>query len=212
MTNSSVRAAFLAAGVLLAAVTAGCEPDRIQVLQKELDAAQERAHELEEANKELVQIVATQDKQIETLLGLGEKRLEKVVHVRSITLGKWSGGYDSDGVDGDDGAKVYLVPRDGDNTAVKAAGSLTVQVFDLAAEPTENLLGEYTWTVDELAKMWSSGLMSYHYSLECPWRSGPPAHEEITIRATFVDYLTGKTFTTQKVGKVRLTGRDEASE
>jgi hypothetical protein len=212
MTNKSVRAAFLASGVLLAAVTAGCEPDRIQILQQQLDASQERTRQLEEANKELVGIVATQDKQIETLLALGEKRLENVVHVRSVTLGKWSGGYDSDGVDGDEGVKVYLLPRDGDNTAVKAAGALTVQVFDLASDPTENLVGEYTWTVEELAKTWSSGLMSYHYSLECPWQSGPPAHQELTIRATFIDYLTGKTFTTQKVGKVKLAGHGKPVE
>ena len=49
-----------------------------------------------------------------------------------------------------------------------------------------------------------SGFMTNYYSFICPWKSSPPAHEEITVRVEFVDYLTGKSFTAQKTCKLQL--------
>ncbi|HDZ20641.1 hypothetical protein LCGC14_0274460 [marine sediment metagenome] len=197
------------AGVLLAGLLLGCGPSKLDQLEEQLATARLEADKLNEENTRLTKAVADQEEQIETLLILGDKRLENIYHVHQVRLGRWSGGFDLDGQGGDDGVKVYLSPTDQDGTAIKAAGSLTVQLYDLAAPPDQNFLGEYHWTVEELGKQWSSGFMSYHFSLECPWQSGPPANEQITIRATFVDYLTGKTFTTQAIGKVNLVGEPD---
>ena len=99
---------------------------------------------------------------------------------------------------------MYVKPIDQHGSVLKAAGQVTIELYDLAANPNENLIGKYEWTVDETAKRWFSGFVSYHYTFECPWPSSPPKHRQITVRVSFVDYLTGKTFTAQKLCKVNL--------
>ena len=197
-------------GMLLVGLVAGCETTELETLQADLRAANRNVEQLQRDNDDLTAALGERDQRINTLMALGDKRLEKLPHVARIELGRHSGGTDVDGADGDDAVKVYVIPFDQDGTAIKAAGEMTVQLYDLAAEPDATFLGEYRWDVDALRKQWSSGFMSYHYSLECPWLSGPPAHDEVTVRVTFVDYLTGETFAAQAVGEVELP--DDVSE
>ena len=70
-------------------------------------------------------------------------------------------------------------------------------------DPKTNLVASRTWQPEELAKRWSSGFLTYHYALVCKWPK-PPAHDEITVRIEFVDYLTGRPFTAQTVCKIDL--------
>ncbi len=166
-------------------------------LQAELDAAHQREGELQAT-------IAAQEKLIAGLRGLGDKRLEKLFHVEQIELGRYTGGVDTDDQPGDDAIKVYLRPMDRDGSTIKAAGDVTIQLYDLAEPPESNLIGEYKWSVDELSRQWSSGFMTYHFSFVCPWRADPPKHEEITVRVTFTDYLTGRTFSEQKACTITL--------
>lgn len=198
------RIAAYVAGMLLVGFVAGCETTELETLQADLRAANRDVERLEQTNKELAATIAERDERIDTLMGLGNKRLEKIPNVSRIELGRHTAGIDTDGLPVDDAVKIYMTPFDQDGTAIKAAGDITVQLYDLANEPDQTFLGEYKWNVDELKKLWSSGFMSYHYSLECPWLSGPPAHNEVTVRMTFVDYLTGRTFTAQAVAPVDL--------
>ena len=210
MTLQRISAVLV--GVLLAGALTGCEPSELEVARTELRQAQDRVHELEGTNRLLAESLVQRDAQVQTLSGLGEKRLEQIVTADRIGLGKWSGGVDTDGKGPDDGVKVYLKVFDKDGVPIRTTGSAKVQVYDLAADPDDTLLLEQEWAADELTNKWSSGLMSYNYSLEIPWQKGLPKHSEITMRVTFVDYLTGKTFTTQGIGQVRLIGGDESAE
>ena len=151
----------------------------------------------------LEQDLRARDDHIRDLQALGDKRLEKLFHVADIKLGR-TGGLDLDKAAGDDAVRVYIKPIDRDGHAIKAAGAATVQLFDLAAAPQKNLLVEYKFSVDEMAKHWSASFMTYHYRLDCPWKSGPPSNPDLTVRVTFHDYLTGKTFTAQKLITVAL--------
>jgi hypothetical protein len=81
---------------------------------------------------------------------------------------------------------------------------VTIQLYDLAQPPDKTLIGEYKWTIEQVVKAFSSGFMAYHYTFTCPWRNGPPAHDQITVRVAFVDYLTGKTLLVQKHCKIDL--------
>lgn len=150
--------------------------------------------------------LAEQKEQIETLQALGDKRLERLFHVTAITLGRYTAGVDLDDEAGDDGIRVYLVPRDRDGHTIKAAGAVRVQLFDLAADPKENLLGTFDFPVEDIGKLFASGFLTNHYKLDCRWKK-PPANPDITVRVVFTDYLTGKTFTAQKVCKVDLPGQ-----
>ncbi|MFB3891241.1 MAG: hypothetical protein ACE15C_04365 [Phycisphaerae bacterium] len=156
-------------------------------------------------NKRLSEQIAEQDKRILSLMALGDKRLDKLFHVKSVDLGSMTGGINTTGRQdaGDDAIKVYVLPMDQDGSIIKAAGDVKVQLFDLAAPPDDNLVGECQWPVDQIGKFWSSGFFTYHYSFICPFKV-TPKHAEITVRVEFTDYLTGKHYTAQKVCKIKL--------
>ena len=80
------------------------------------------------------------------------------------------------------------------------AGSITVDLFDLAnPDGTQRILTRHL-DVDQTRQAWFGRLTTRHYTIKCPWPEGRlPAHREITVRATFIDYLTGKPFTAQQV-------------
>jgi hypothetical protein len=189
---------------LAAASAAGCVDDRLVQADAEVRQYREENAKLKADVRSRQQVIAEQQEQIRTLQALGEKRLDLLFHVSAIKLGRYTAGVDLDGKDGDDGVRVYLQPVDGDGHAIKAAGAVTIQLFDLAAKAEENLLGEYNYPAEEIAKNWSAGFLTYHYRFDCPWKSSPPTHPEITVRVAFTDYLTGKQFTAQKVCTVHL--------
>jgi len=193
---------FLTVAVLLAG---GCRGGPLGTGRAdELTAARERVEELEAQNADLQRRLAEKDERIETLLVLGEKRLDKLFHVAAIEIGRYTGGIDTDGEAGHDAVKVYLRPLDAAGSPIKAAGTVRIELFDLAARPPGRRLGVYDWGPDEIGRRWFSSAFTYHYSFICPWQAGRPSHETLTVRVTFTDYLTGKTFTAQRACKVAL--------
>ena len=197
--------------LLLAAAAIGCNgaaPDgdvgRLQKLEQENVKLRAEAGKLRET-------ITAQGTQIETLQALGPKRLDKLFYVTSIKLGRYTGGVDLDGKEGDDGIRVYLIPQDADGHTLKAAGNVRVQLFDLAAEEKDRMIATYTFTVETIGKNWAGGFLTKHYKFDCPWKT-PPARAEITVRASFTDYLTGKDFTAQKLCKVDLPPAGKAKK
>lgn len=136
--------------------------------------------------------------------GLTPEVLEKIFSPEKIEIGSLSGGDDYDGKPGHDGVTVYLRPLDRDGDAVKVAGNIRIELYDLANPPNENLIGVYTVPVDQASTHWYGKLATYHYTVRCPWQQGPPKHNEITIRATFEDFLTLRMMTAQTVCTVKL--------
>jgi len=203
------RAWTSASVAVLATWLAGCGvgSEQYQQALKQRDEARRQVAELREANARLRQAIAGKDEQIATLQALGPKRVEKLFTVERLRLGRFTGGVDLDGDGCDDGVRVYLQPIDARGGAIKAAGDVMIRLYDLAEPSCKSLIGEYHWGVDQIGEAWTAGFLSSHYSLTCPWQSGPPAHDEITVRVEFIDYLTGKTFTAQKVLKVACPGR-----
>jgi len=198
--------------VVVSAALPGCrgfdvfqQDKKIKQLEADLASARE---DLDQAGKDTAAArteLAEKQKQIDTLIKLGPDRLKKLFHVETIKLGRYTGGADFDGQAGDDGIKVFLRPIDSNGDTIKAAGSVTVQLYDLAQPADETLIGEYKWSVDEVAKAFSGGFMTYQFTFKCPWKPGPPKHKEITVRVEFTDYLTGKHFRAQKLCKVDLS-------
>jgi len=201
------RAALLAAFALAASAAAG----GCGISQAQHDQLAERLAECEQARDELRreadalrQEHHATARQIETLQALGEKRLELLYHVQQIKLARHTGGVNLDDQPGDDGVRVYLRPVDQYGSVIKAAGSVKIELFDLAAETEANRLSSCSWSVKEAGEHWSGGLLSPQYSFDCPWSAGPPEHEQIAVRVEFVDYLTGRIFSAQTVCEVKL--------
>lgn len=187
----------------LAALAGGCKaPDNS--LQAKVIAMQQENARLADDKKALQSHIDEQNKQIETLRSLGgEKRLEKLYVVKTIQLGRFTGGVGGTDEKGDHGVKVYLEPMDQHGSILKAAGEVKVEVYDLAAPPRENLVLERRFSIEEVAGQWFGGFGTYHYSFECDWQT-PPRHDELTIRVEFTDYLTGQKFSAQTVAKIKM--------
>jgi hypothetical protein len=160
--------------------------------------------QLRTRNKELHKQLLQRDEQILALQNLGDKRLDRLYTVRRISLASGTGGASTDDKPGDDAVKVNVAPIDQYGSVLKAAGSVKVQVFDLAMPQAGNLLAECDYDPNVAAKNWSSGLFSSYYSFTLPLPAEPLAHSELTVRVEFTEYLTGKTFTAQQVIKVAL--------
>jgi len=194
--------AALILGVAVLAV-AGCRGPTTEDYERRIarleQVIQENGHELA-ARQATIDI---QNQQIEDMRQLPPSWREHIFYPERLLIDGLSGGEDYDGQPGDDGVTVYLKPLDKAGDIVKVAGDIRIQLFDLANPPRRNLIGEYNFGVDEVGKFWHGKLMTYHYTLKCPWRHGPPEHREITIRATFVDYLTKRVMTAQTTCTVR---------
>ena len=155
--------------------------DRVAALQSERDAAVAQARAGESARA-----VPT----------LPVERLEKLFTAAGIKFSKINVGNDTDAsVAGDEGIKLTLTPIDQFGDECKLAGSFTIELFDLAADPAR--IG--SWSIDTAAaqQKWVSTFVIDAYVFELPWQT-VPRHGKLLVKATFVDELTGRTFDAQR--------------
>lgn len=143
-------------------------------------------------------------KQLAAARGFTNDDLQNVFYPTKLVIAPLSGGYDIDGRPGDEGVVLYLQPVDAAGDVLKVAGEIRIQLYDLANPPAENLIGQYVIPVEQARDLWYGKLMTNHYTIKCPWPSGPPAHPDITVHATFIEYLTKRVVSTQGVVKVSL--------
>ena len=196
-------------GAALLAVFVGCANKEAQLLEahnknREL---RQQLHQSEQTIESQQDTIYTQAEQITNLSKLGPERLEILFKVESIKLGRYSGGTDLDGQPGDDGIRVYITPQDEAGRTVTAAGSIEVDVFDLA-DKSQPLLMSYFFSPAQAKQHWHAGGLANHYSITCPWQDVLPSGNEITIRVKFIDYLTGQAFTATKPCSIRLPASD----
>jgi hypothetical protein len=143
-------------------------------------------------------------KQLTAARGITNEDLQKVFYPTKLVIDPLSGGYDIDGQPGDEGVVLYLQPVDAAGDVLKVAGEIRIQLYDLANPPAENMIAQYVIPVDQARDLWYGKLMTNHYTIKCPWPSGPPKHPDITVHATFIDYLTKRVVSAQSVVKVNL--------
>jgi cell division protein FtsB len=143
--------------------------------------------------------------QLETLMGIDKPaRLEAVSAVSSIELTNRCGIYDKDS--NDTGKKktlvVYLRPIDDMGDCFKAAGAVKIELWNLNAKPAEALLSSWPIEPEKLKKRWSGSLLTSYYKLQFDVNSILGSKEkELTLKAEFTDYLTGKILRAQRVIK-----------
>lgn len=196
-------ARFLWVAVVASCIIPGCglfEKPQTDDTQKRLIQLQEDNRKLKEQSDGLVADLVDKRKQIDSLIGLGSRRMELITHAESIELGDYTAPFNPDGLSkAPNAVKVYLLPKDAQGSIVKAAGALEVKLFDLNAADGKNLIGHCAFAPEQMAKNWYSGFMAmtYHYSFVCPWERAP-TKGEVLVRVEFTDYLTGKHFTATK--------------
>ncbi|MEK6643790.1 MAG: hypothetical protein AABZ08_07755 [Planctomycetota bacterium] len=138
---------------------------------------------------------------IQQLRGLdASKRLEQLVRVDRIEIERLSGGYDDNKDGRDDGVVVYLRLFDAEGDVIKATGSASVKLFDLAKSDGGQLVAQAKWSSDEMRSLWYGKLMTSHYTLRVPIGGATTVTAGTALTATveYTDLLTGRTFQAQK--------------
>ena len=207
LPSSAYCCSFIGLCALLgttALLATGCQPStnidyerQLQVLrdtvaQQKADLAAQKA------------TIDTLTQQLNVIRGIKPEDLKTIFYPVKIVIDSLSGGYDFDNQPGDDGVVVYLRPVDSEGDTLKVAGEIHIQLYDLAAAAHQTLLGEYKIPVEQARKLWYGKLMTNHYTIRCPWPHNPPTHPEITIRATFIDFLTQRVISAQSTCTVKL--------
>ncbi|HOW18593.1 MAG TPA: hypothetical protein PLC79_06115, partial [Phycisphaerae bacterium] len=196
--------------------TLGCQSpgDQMYRLQKQVDSQKARIVELEERLITLQKQIDDQKQQIITLQRIAPDRMAKLEVPVKIELDKLSGGYEEPGRAGDAGVVAYVRPIDADGDVIKAAGSIVMDVFDLANPPERHLVAHCELDVDHTRQAWRGRLWTNHFTVKCPWPPPdrkPPEHRDLTIRVQFTDYLTGKTFLAETLCTIKLPADAAAS-
>jgi len=186
-------------------LTPGCGPNQeVLDLRRENLRLREQLDTCRNETAALQSAVAKLNEQLTTARGLSREDLERLFYPERLEIDKLSGGYDEDGLPGDDGVVIYLRPIDRDGDTIKVVGDIRVELYDLENPSGQKLIGEYFFPADEVSRYWYGKLLTQHFTLKCPWQQGPPQHRELTVRVTFVDFLTQRVVATQTTCQVNL--------
>jgi hypothetical protein len=186
-------------------VVCGCgSPSTANItLRKQNQDLRDKLDEVQGARAADAATIRALEQQKGTLPTLPQDRLEKLFTTHSMEIGRLSGGSKINlDAPGDDCIKVYVAPLDQTGDAIKAAGSIVIEAFDLN-DPEHRQIGRWEFSNEELRKLWVGTLLIYDYVLTCPLHE-PPKHPQITVNAIFKDELTQRTFTAQRTIKVTL--------
>lgn len=191
----------------LLVLPAGCDESGVTIaeLRQRNNSLERQLGQLQRDHVALQEELKQRKAQITRLQRLGTRRLDLLNPAARIEIDRLSGGYDEDGLPGDEGVVVYLRPIDAEGDVVKATGEIEIQLWDLAASTEEVLIGQYVLDAVHARKLWHGKFMTYHYTIRCPWRERPPRHDEVTVRVQFTDYVSGEVLTDQRVCKITTT-------
>jgi hypothetical protein len=179
--------------------------EKFQATQRELQLTREKVGRLEATRVEQQETIGTLQARLAELRNMDGGDMDKLVFPVRLELANLSGGYDDDGEAGDDGMHLFIQPIDADQHVVKCAGTLKVQLYDLANADGEQLIFEDSYDLATTRSLWYGRLWTHHFTVRCPWPAGRlPGHQEITARVVFTDLLTGRSLGAQEVYKVTL--------
>jgi hypothetical protein len=184
---------------------AGCKgPGRRQPLRKQVAQIAEQQSDLqirlEQTQRENEQL----RKQIETLTLLPDNKKAEMFGVKSVKIGRYTNLYDENNDGVEETLVVYVQPLDEIGDAVKAAGAANVQVWDLSKPSAEALVADWSLDTDKLKKLWvdSIALIGYRLAFDVS-KIRDKLNFPLTIKVTFTDYLSGRTFNEQFILRPR---------
>jgi hypothetical protein len=190
-TTSLPGSCLLLLGLVLSSALAGCKS--CEVVEDQLRS---RENDLREAREELLRTHAYNEALQRELKSI---RLSNSAHVspelaaltygvKSITLGRQTGGYNGDDHPGDEALQVVLEPLDPDGHAIKAPGTVQVEALEVTSEGLKRPLSSWQVSPDELRRTWRSGLLSTGYFIILPWKVYPSVEKlRVVVHLTAED-------------------------
>ena len=197
-----VRALIIAA---IATMVVGCgSPSKPNIaLRKKNAALHDEIASLKAARESDLSAIRRLELNATTVPVLPHDRIDKLFTTHGLRLGKLTGGWDADTAKpGDEGLQVFVVPTDQAGDEIKAVGTFVVDAFDLS-KGGEVRLGHWEFPTAEASKHWLGNALQYGFIFEVAWQTVPTG-DQVTIRATFTDELTGRVFTAQRAVTVVL--------
>lgn len=193
------------APLFCALVVAGCQ--NCDAVESELRAREnDVAHLHGEVDRLHAQNVALERELVavrhDTAAKITPELASQTYTLQRITLGRQTGGYDNDGVPGDEALQVVLLPLDPDGQAIKAPGSVDVKALEISTEGLKRPIGAWHVTPEQLRHSWRSGLFSTGYFLNFPWKNWPTnPHLRVVVHFTLTD---GRPFEADKDVTIRM--------
>lgn len=186
----------------------GCEPPNDIDARREIQQLEAGILERDDRINKLQTQLREMNKQLQVSRGISDDDLQYLFTPQRLAIMPLSGGENYDEEAGHDGITVYLQPLDKVGDVLKVAGSIRVELFDLALTGGQTLVGRVEIPVSEAQKHWFGDLWTYHYTVKVPWiKENPPKNNQITIRATFTDYLSQRVMVAQEARQVELKSR-----
>jgi len=194
--------AYLCLSVVLFSFCGCSTPNTANIeLRKQIDQLQTQVADLKRQH-DADQATIAGLKSEHTIVTLPEDRIGQLFTAHGLKFGRLTGGVDLDpDKPGDDGIKVAICPIDDQGQALKSAGSFEIDAFDLALGDN-NRVGHWAFDIEQARQNWYGAAMLYTYVFKCPFEK-VPAHENVTIRVTFTDALTGRIFTAQREVQIK---------
>jgi outer membrane murein-binding lipoprotein Lpp len=207
MKNEEVKIAkvwgiVLAVAVCAIILTGGCEKAQkgetaggaTKIISEEM-GLKAKVEQLQKENDRLRQ-------ENENLAKLpGDKRAEAIYKLQRVDIGRFSGIYKEDANGANEYLVVYVEPIDETGDAIKAAGKVEIQLWDLNKSESQAMMGHWTAEPNDLKTMWFNAIASTGYRFKYNLPTGIKKGQELTVRVTFTDYISGQVFTQQKAIK-----------
>jgi hypothetical protein len=185
---------------------AGCR-NSCDLLEAELRTRELQLADLRSANDHLVAHNEALQHEIVVLRGgtplkPSPEEASQTYSLRSIVLGRQTGGLDEDGQPGDEALQVLVEPRDSDGHTIKAPGTLIVQAVEITPAGLKKPLCSWEVSADSLRRSWKNGLLTTGYALVLPWKSWPTT-DKVRVVAQFT-LSDGRMFEAEKDVTVRV--------
>ncbi|MBN1509635.1 MAG: hypothetical protein JW955_22500 [Sedimentisphaerales bacterium] len=191
-----VLAAMLPAGCGIGSERKDSRDLKVEALEQEKAQIAARAEHCQVENAQL-------QEQLKAMAALPKDGPESFYKLTDVKISRYTSFYDQDQDGKREKLLVYIQPIDTDGDIVKAAGVVSVELWNLDNPADQALIGQWQVQPAELHKLWVSGLVS-NYRL--PFRVSVTPEmlaQPLTVKITFTDYLTGETFRNQRMVKVR---------
>lgn len=133
---------------------------------------------------------------------LTSEQAAQISGLRRIVLGRLTGGYDNDGLPGDESLQVVIEPRDISDQSVQALGQVQVAALEVSPQGVKTPISSWTVGPDQLRQSWKQGLLSTGYHVILPWKVFPKTETvRVVVRLTTHD---GRIYEADKDVRVRL--------